>query len=670
MIDELIYGVAYYYEYLPYNRIDEDFKMMNAAGINTIRIAESTWSSWEPADGVFDFTYLHIMLKKATEYGLNVIVGTPTYAIPSWLDKKYPDILAETHWGKNRYGSRQNFDITNPHYLFHAERIIRRLMEEVKDYDCVIGFQLDNETKAYDTCSSYAQEGFFNKLKEDFGTVQALNDEMGLNYWSNSVSRWEDLPDVRGTINASYGAEYENYQRNLVTDFLMWQRKIVDEYRRPDQFVTHNFDYDWRMQAFSLHPDVNQFDAANALTITGCDIYHASEHLLTGAEIAFCGAIAYGLKKNNYLVLETEAQGNFGWLPYPKQLRLQAFMHTACGANGVSYWHWHSIHNAIESYWKGLLSHDFSAGAVYREACTIGADFKRLSSSIMNLKKNNRIAVMVSNRSLNGLKWFPTSHQQDTSHKRTYGDYLRWLCDVLYRMNVEYDIINDTEIDFSAYDVLICPTLYSAPECLCEAIKKYVADGGHVIATFKSFFADKYLKIYHDSQPHMLTDCFGITYDRFTKPVDVALTSEVLTLSDTATAIDWMELLEIRDDDNVGVLMEYDHPEWGGIPAVTLNQYQKGEAVYIGTCIDDDSTDQLLRYLLNKWNIDIPKYSFPIVIRTGVNAQGDTITYYMNFSGSSQAITLPCDGRELLGDTTHHAGEQITLEKWDVKIMQ
>ena len=670
MDNELIYGVAYYYEYLPCDRIDEDFRMMNEAGINTIRIAESTWSSWEPSDGVFDFTYLHIMLDAATRYGLKVIVGTPTYAIPSWLDRKHPDILAETHWGKNRYGARQNFDITNPHYLFHAERIIRKLMEEVKDYDCVIGFQLDNETKAYDTCSQYAQQGFFDKLREDFGSVRALNDEMGLNYWSNSVHSWDDLPDVRGTINASYGAEFEAYQRKLVTDFLMWQRQIVDEYRRPDQFVTHNFDYDWRLHAFSIHPDVNQFDAANALTVTGCDIYHPSEHLLTGVEIAFCGAVAYGLKKNNYLVLETEAQGNFGWLPYPKQLRLQAFMHLACGANGVSYWHWHSIHNAIESYWKGLLSHDFCAGEVYKEACTIGADFKRLSASLINLTKTNRVAVMVSNRSLNGLKWFPTSHQQDTSHKRTYGDYLRWLCDALYRMNVEYDIINDTERDFSSYDVLILPTLYSAPEDLCLAVKKYVSDGGHVIATFKSFFSDKYLKIYHDAQPHLLTDCFGITYDRFTKPVDVSLFSEIFDVESDSCAIDWMELLTIVSPDSASPLLEYVHDEWGGIPAAVLNNYGRGEAVYLGCCFDDCTTDRLLRYLLGRWEIAVPPYSFPFVIKQGINSFGKKITYYMNFSGKAHTITLSKGGRELLGDTVFPDGYNLTLEKWDVFIVE
>jgi len=55
---ELLYGVAYYDEYMPYDRLDKDVEMMKKAGINTVRIAESTWSTCEPQPGVFDFSHV------------------------------------------------------------------------------------------------------------------------------------------------------------------------------------------------------------------------------------------------------------------------------------------------------------------------------------------------------------------------------------------------------------------------------------------------------------------------------------------------------------------------------------------------------------------------------------------------------------------------------------
>lgn len=666
MSEQLFYGTAYYYEYLPEDRIEEDFQMMTSAGINTIRIAESTWSTWEPQDGIFDFSSLHRVLKTAKKHDVLVIIGTPTYAIPPWLAKKYPDVLSDTHNGICRYGHRQNFDITHPGYLFHAERIIRRLLEEVKEYSNIIGFQLDNETKPYDTCSPRAQEMFKKWLKERFETVQNFNDRMGLAYWSNSIGSWDDLPDVRGTINASFGAEYEAFQRDLVTKFFAWQRKILDEYRRPDQFVTHNFDYEWRLYSFGLQPEVNQFDAANALTVAGCDIYHPSEHLLTGAEIAFGGALSYALKRSNYLVLETQAQGNFGWLPYPGQLRLQAFAHLSSGADGISYWHWHSIHNAIESYWKGILSHDFSPGAVYQETSAIGKDFKRLSGKLLHLKKENRVAVIVSNRSQTGLKWFPTCQQGDIPD-HNYSDYLRWICDALYRLNIEYDIVNDAQRDFSKYDLVFAPALYSAEESLIDSLRSYTEKGGKLIATFKSFFSDEILKIYHDAQPHKMTECFGLTYDRFTKPVDVTLVSETVALPSHCAATDWMELLQ---PDGAEVLCTYNHAAWGGIPAVTRNRFGKGEAVYFGCYFAPEGLEALLCHLFTDWQFTLSPCRFPVIIRKGINPQGKRITFCLNFSGENQVLPSHPAGCELISETVISENETLTLRPWDLAIIE
>ena len=204
--DHLLFGAAYYSEYLPYDRVEKDMEMMEKAGMNTIRIAESTWSTIEPKDGIFDFTHLDKMLEAAARHHISVIVGTPTYAIPAWLAKKYPDILALTNNGQNIYGARQNMDITHAGYLFHCERVIRAMMEHIKDVPHIIGFQLDNETKSYGTAGPRVQAMFVDYLKEKYPDINEFNREFGLDYWSNRVNTWEDFPDIRGTINESLAA--------------------------------------------------------------------------------------------------------------------------------------------------------------------------------------------------------------------------------------------------------------------------------------------------------------------------------------------------------------------------------------------------------------------------------------------------------------------------------
>jgi beta-galactosidase len=89
-MEKLLYGVAYYDEYMPYERLDEDIRMMKEAGINVVRIAESTWSTHEPQNGVFDFSSVDRVLDAMHRAGIHVIVGTPTYAIPTWMKRPVP----------------------------------------------------------------------------------------------------------------------------------------------------------------------------------------------------------------------------------------------------------------------------------------------------------------------------------------------------------------------------------------------------------------------------------------------------------------------------------------------------------------------------------------------------------------------------------------------------
>ena len=663
--DRLLFGAAYYDEYLPEDRIEADMEMMKKAGMNVIRIAESTWSTWEPQDGVFDFTHLHRMLSCSQKHGIQVIVGTPTYAVPTWLVRKYPDILTETHAGPERYGRRQNMDIAHPMYLKHAQRLIRRLMEEVQPYDHVIGFQLDNETKSYDTCSAYAQKAFVTYIRDLFhDDLDLLNRAWGLDYWSNRINSWEDFPDVRGTINASLGAAYQKFQRKLVTDFLVWQRDIVASYARPEQFVTHNFDYDWIGHSYGMQPEVDQWEAAKALTVAGCDIYHPSAQDLTGKEIAFGGAIARSLKKDNYLVLETQAQGNHGWLSYPGQLRMQAFSHLANGANAVEYWHWHSIHNAIESYWKGVLSHNFKENATYREVCRIGADFAKYSTHLVNLKKRCSVGILLDNVSLDALRWFSIPNGP------SYNDIFRWVFDALYELNVECDILSHNDIDlFSQYKLIVTPALYSVSDELVDALKAYVKKGGVLLSTFKTAVADRMLKIYHDDLPHGLTEVFGMTYDQFTDGVSVGLKKEP-----GSHVRHWMELLL---PDRAETLDFYDHPHWGDCAAITGNRFGQGYAAYLGCYTDSDILKKLLVFLCAKANVPMEEAVYPLVIRRGTNGLQKEVIYYFNYSeNATETFYHGPDARVLL--TGHEAfpsvsvrdGDLLTLHCWDFLILE
>lgn len=669
-MDKLLYGVAYYDEYMPCDRLDKDVEMMKAAGINVVRIAESTWSTCEPQPGVFDFSHVVRVMDAMEAAGISVIIGTPTYAVPTWMVKAYPDVLAVTKDGRGIYGARQIMDITHPAYRFYSERVIRELMKVTAHRKCVIGFQLDNETKYYGTAGSNVQEQFVKYLREKFDDdLEAMNAAFGLDYWSNRINAWEDFPDVRGTINGSLGAEFEKFQRTLVDEFLQWQADIVKEYARPDQFITHNFDFDWKGYSWGVQPMVNHFHAARALTVAGVDIYHPTQDDLTGEEISFGGDSTRSLKGDNYLVLETEAQGFPWWTPYDGQLRLQAYSHVASGANMVEYWHWHSIHNSFETYWKGLLSHDFKENDTYRAAKVIGKEFQEIGSHLVNLKKHNRVGLLVSNEALSALNWFPVDGAVGGVGDYKYNDVVRYVYNQLYRLNVGCDFLWPDSENLEDYDLLVVPALYAAPEELLLRIRRFVERGGRLFATFKTAFADENVKVFHDSQPHILDECLGISYSHFTHPKNVRLTGETFGCPDNEVKV----FMELVNPEGAKVLASYDHYNWKRYAAVTRNSFGKGTATYLGCVTSDGMLREILADVLREaglWTAD-QEVEFPVIIKRGINQEGKQIVYYLNYSASERTVThRDGGGVELTKKEKVAQGDTLTIGPWDLRIVE
>ncbi|MEP7141796.1 MAG: beta-galactosidase [Ferruginibacter sp.] len=667
-LDKLRFGVAYYDEYMPYERLDKDIQMMKDAGINVVRIAESTWSTVEPQDGVYDFSHIDRVLNAMHKAGISVIIGTPTYALPAWLAKKFPDVLAITPRGQNKYGARQNMDITNTHFRFYAERVIRKIMQHLKDHPAIIGYQVDNETKSYNVSGPDAQRQFVLYMKKKYRSLDSINHAFGLDYWSNRINSWIEFPSTEGTINASLGSEFSKFQRKLVTDYLAWQASIVREYKRPGQFITQNFDLDWKGYSYGIQPDVDHFAAAKALDIAGIDIYHPTQDQLTGIEISLGGDMARSMKKGkNYLVIETEAQGFAQWVPYPGQLRLQAFSHLASGADMVSYWHWHSIHNSAETYWKGLLSHDFEPNPTYNEAKTIGKDFEKIGANLVNLKKTNKTAILFSNEALTAFQWFGFGWGGNVS----YNDVLRKLYDALYRMNVGVDFVDPSSSNLEDYQLLVVPALYAAPDSLLQRLNRYVKNGGHIVYTFKSGFSDQNNKVRTTHQPGIIDEACGIYYNQFTLPQNVFLKGDPYGVGIENNKVStWMELITPT---TAKVLAYYDHPVWGSYAAITENNYGKGLVTYIGCITSSVVVEKILADAVKKaglWGMDQQLY-FPLITKTGVNKSGKIIHYYFNYSSSAATFKYPFkNGRELFSDEIMGSNKQVDIEAWGVKIVE
>lgn len=707
--DRILFGAAYYDEYTPASagedRLERDMQMMVDAGFTTIRIAEFTWGTWNPAPGKFDFTHVDRSIGAAAKYGLDVVVGTPTAAVPTWLAARHPEVMGINRSGRrNQYGPRQNMDITAPAYRYYGEQAIRALVEHTAPRENVIGFQLDNETKYYDAFNPGIQRAFVDSLKQRFaGDLDALNAAFGLNYWANRINAWEEFPDLSATINGSLAAAFDAFRRGLVTEFLQWQRGIVDEYRKESQFVTQNFDYEWRGYSFGVQPAVDHFAAAEALTVAGVDIYHPTEDQLTGKEIAFGGDISRSLKGAPYLVLETQAQGQMGWLPYPGQLRLQAYSHLATGAAGLMYWHWGSIHNSYETYWKGLVSQDYSANPTYLEAARFGAEIKERAGALAGFTKKNRIAVMISNESLTALDWFDidTGFPRDDAKGSSYNDVFRLVYDALFDANLETDIVPPSASfeQLAQYDVLIAPALYITPDETIRNLRAFVAGGGHLVTTFRTAVAGENVQVFTDRQPHGLSDLLGLGTDQFTRPDGVRLTPEgelakMLPADADLGLTRYMELLTpvfaagmvsaigagsaagMVSADDVEVLATYAHHAWSG-PAIATRRVGEGSLTHIAAWTSPEVMRAVLTLVARRAGITdwAGELAGEVTVRRGVNGAGRPLTYFLRYAAQPITFELPISGTDVVGTAgapgaSLEAGASVTLPGWGVLVVE
>ena len=700
--ERVLFGAAYYHEYQPSPRLDTDLDLMIKAGFSVIRVGESVWTTWEPEDGRFDLDWLQPVLDGAQQRGIGVILGTPTYAAPPWLARKYPEIAGEPSTGQPMpWGGRQEIDYTHPAFKFYAERIIRKIVSRYADHPAVIGYQVDNEPGMLLFHNRGVFQRFVDDLRHRYGTVEAINEAWGLVYWSHKLSTWADLWTPDGNWQPQYDLAWRTFQARLTTEFIAWQADIVREYARDDQFITTCISYD--------RPTVDDANLTAPLDVTAGNPYYAMQDALavpcakviqqgwtsSGAWSLFLSADRmYASKQAPFLITETNAGAiggsSINFPAFDGQWRQAAWAFVARGAEMIEYWHWHTNHFGTETYWVGILPHDQQPGRVYAELSRLGDDFRRAGSRVVGLRPDAEVGLLYSARSKWGLAFqaaFPQSdkgtavwspHDMDRrSYHRIFEAFYRGTFDA----GVPARLIHDVQIigpDGSrllepadvANDmpVLIVAGLLVAADDLLTWLLDYAAAGGHLVIGPRTAYGDQEGRARLEVKPAHLAEAGGVRYQEFSnlgEPLSVVAETDAITLSDGAAGTDWVDGLI---SDGAKVIIGYDHPHFGQFPTMVSNGHGQGRITTVGTVPNPSLAADLVRWLAAEHDQQWEALPPSVTVHSATNAAGERIHVVHNWSWTPAQLTLPREMTDILAEDDVSMRD-LEVGPWDVRVL-
>ncbi|GAB2460491.1 beta-galactosidase [Conyzicola lurida] len=694
LTDRILFGAAYYYEYQPTRGLAEDMRLMAEAGFSVIRVGESVWSTWEPENGRFDLDWLQPVLDAAHEHGIRVILGTPTYAVPLWLARLYPEVNVQRRSGQPMgWGARQEIDYSHPAFLFHAERVIRRIVARYAEHPAVIGYQVDNEPGNEIFANPQVFQRFVDWLRTRYGSVESLNAEWGLTYWSHRLSTWADLWTPDGNAQPQYSLAWRTFQAELTTTFITWQADIVREYARDDQFVTTCISYERKTVSDELLTVGLDITAGNPyyrmqdkLALPSAEPY--DQHWTTTGTWALYATAdrMYGSKQAPFLVTETDAQAiGFPWSNepgYDGQWRQVAWALVSRGATMIEYWHWHTLHAGTETYWGGVLPHSLKPGRVYAQIAALGAEFAAAGDRVTELTPDSDVAILFSNPSKWALEGYPNLSDAGAPERRSFQTVFDAFARGAFDAGLQANTVHPSQL--AAVDpaefartrpVLVAAAFTIATDDDLRWLEAYAAAGGHLVVGIRTGYEDHEARARVERKPAFLAEAAGVFYDEFSnleKPLPVREGADAaahgFSLAPGSTAALWADGVVAGDAD---VLVSYEHPHFGRFPAVTTRRHGAGRVTYVGTVPDLPLATALMDWAARVgagesggWRPTAPSQT----VTGATNRAGERIRFVHNWAWEESVFELPAAVTDVVDGTAFAAGDTVTLGAWDVRV--
>lgn len=553
---------------------DRDMELMQKANCNEMSVGIFSWSTLEPREGEYDFSFLDEIIEKIGKNGGKVILATPSGARPRWMGEKYPEVFRVGADGvRDHFKARHNHCLTSPVYREKVRAINTRLAQRYGKNPTVIAWHISNEYGGECQCP-LCVDAFREYLREKFhNDIGELNRAYWTTFWSHTYDNFEQIePPGKYTDKGIHGLNLDwkrfvTYQtRSFIENELVPLREHC-----PDLPVTINMMY--------AYAKLDYYKLAEVIDFASWDSYpewHNGDDAVIAQQAAFWHDFYRTLKGKPFLLMES-TPSLVNWKPYNKHKApgldvLSSLQAVAQGSDSVQYFQWRKGRGSSEKFHGAVVGHDGTGDTrVFRSVQTTGGILKKIDE-IAGTLTHASVAVVFDWENMWALADCQGYAKDDKKYYETCYEYHRFF----WERGIDCDIVSP-RADLSKYKLVVFPMQYMVDAGIAENLKTYVKNGGTVYGTYTMGTVDENDLCHLGGIPGCgMKEVFGILAEE----IDTMCPGEkhyAVMDGEEHELVDYCETVHLR---GARALAEYTDSYYRGNPALTRNSYGKGLAFY------------------------------------------------------------------------------------------
>ena len=645
---------------------EEDIRLMKEAHVNCVSLGIFSWALLEPEEGVYEIDWLENIIDRLGENGIQVVLATPSGAMPHWLNDKYPETMQVRADGKrNLTGKRHNFCYSSPVMKEKITALNSELSKRLGRKENVILWHISNELGGNfedATCHcELCQEAFREWLKEKYKTLDALNDAWWATFWSHTYTDWNQIhsPVPHGEWTTSgLTLDWRRFSSDQISKFCGMEIKAVKEYS--DLPATTNL-----MQFFD---GIDYGRLQKELDVVSWDSYPEWHKSKDEVPVAVWTAANHNImrsfQKKPFLLMES-TPSQVSWrncnpLKRPGMHMLASMQAIAHGSDSVQYFQWRKGRGAYEKFHGAVVDHKNGSNTrTFREVTEVGKRLEGLSGQVDGTINRPKAAII-----FDWINWWGIQGMAGPRLDLDYADRLCAHYRAFWEAGIEADIVGMDD-SLEGYELVAAPMNYLYKSGYAEKVEQFVKNGGTFVTTYFSGLVDETDLCFLGHHP--LEDVLGIIPEE-TDAMEEDFNNRFSYEGNSYEVVRICDLVHAKE--GTKVLAQYEKDFYAGYPMLTEHPYGEGKAYYIA----GQSEDGFLKAfygnvfkeigLENALRAELP-YGVTVTERT--SEDGSRLVFVMNFSHEPAEITL--EGKWTDAESGEEYDGKLALDRLSCKVL-